>query len=96
MKNALVYPTEVCRSSKNPCTLQTSVICQLSQNQALNGWKTELAFLFKFFRCSEEGNVVGGASVNELEVQPLFLLLSSELTALPVGPSWQPTCFLAR
>lgn len=96
MKNALVYPTEVCRSSKNLCTVQTSVIRQLSQKQALNGWKTELAFLIKFLRCSEEGNVDVGASVNELGVQSLLLLLARELTALSMGPSWQPTRFLAR
>jgi len=40
MKNVLVYPTEVCISSKNSCALLTSAICQLSQNQALNGWES--------------------------------------------------------
>lgn len=40
MKNVLVYPSGVCRSSRNPCALWTSVICQLSQSPALNGWES--------------------------------------------------------
>ena len=58
--------------------------------------KAELAFLIKFFRCSEEGNVDFGASVHEIGVQPLCLLLVREPTALSVGPFWQPIHFLAR
>lgn len=58
--------------------------------------KAELAFLIKFLRCSEEGNVDFSASLNELGLQPYCLLLVREQTALSVGPSWQPIHFLAR
>lgn len=44
--------------------------------------KAELAFLIKFLRRSEEGNVDFGASMNELGVQPLCLLLVREPTAV--------------
>lgn len=93
MKNVLVYPTEVCRSSKNLCTLKTSVICQLSQNQPLNGWEGRV-FLIKSFRCSEEGNVDFGVPL-ELIWGPAALLLVQEVAAQLPGPFWQPMCFLA-
>lgn len=94
MKNALVYPTEFCRSSKNLCVLQTSVICQLSQNQALNGWEGRASISNQVPQMFRGGDF--GASVNELGVQLLCLLPVRELTALSVGPSWQPTHFLPR
>lgn len=40
--------------------------------------KAELAFLIKFLRCLEEGNVDFGAPMNDLGVQPLCLLLVGE------------------
>lgn len=88
MKNALVYPPGVCRSSRN---LWAPVICQLSQSPALNGWESRAGISDPVPWMLQGGKCwpwewAGGPST----------LLLSGIACSVCGPSWHVPNFLPR